>query len=190
VKDHSLSVSPGGKVSLGLGVTAPHAGDNVSVTISGLPTYETITDKLDGKTFSGSDGHRTRCYRYSGNERGSDHHCEGSPGDHGELRHVDIVGWHLVQPQPMVRSSCNQCCNVDDDFWQLIGPIVGGPHEHRSVAPRSSRIRGCGDNAQRSGSIEVERGVSRRRHDDQFYTERWCDCVCPPQSDDGGRLPQ
>jgi hypothetical protein len=54
VADHNLSVSPGGSVSLGLGVSVPHAGDNVSVTISGLPTYETITDKLDGKTFSGS----------------------------------------------------------------------------------------------------------------------------------------
>ena len=26
----------------------------VTVTISGLPKYETVTDKLDGKTFSGS----------------------------------------------------------------------------------------------------------------------------------------
>jgi hypothetical protein len=54
VADHSLSVSPGSTVSLGLGVSVPHVGDNVSVTISGLPNYETITDKLDGKTFSGS----------------------------------------------------------------------------------------------------------------------------------------
>jgi hypothetical protein len=54
VKDHSLSVNAGGKVSLGLGVSVPHVGDNVSVTISGLPKYESITDKLDGKTFSGS----------------------------------------------------------------------------------------------------------------------------------------
>jgi hypothetical protein len=54
VADHSLSVSPGGKVSLGISVSTPKAGDNVSVTISGLPKYETITDKLDGKTFSGS----------------------------------------------------------------------------------------------------------------------------------------
>ena len=54
VTDHSLSVSPGDKVSLGIGVSVPNASDNVSVTISGLPKYETITDKLDGKTFSGS----------------------------------------------------------------------------------------------------------------------------------------
>jgi len=35
-------------------VSVPHTGDNVSVTISGLPKYETITDNLDHKTFSGS----------------------------------------------------------------------------------------------------------------------------------------
>jgi hypothetical protein len=54
VADHTLSVSPGGKVSLGIGVSVPHAGDNVSVNISGLAKYETITDNLDHKTFSGS----------------------------------------------------------------------------------------------------------------------------------------
>jgi hypothetical protein len=52
VPDHSLSVSPGGQVSLGTGVSVPHAGDNVSVKISGLPGYETIT--ADDKTFRGS----------------------------------------------------------------------------------------------------------------------------------------
>ncbi|WP_024512555.1 hypothetical protein [Bradyrhizobium sp. ARR65] len=51
--DHALSVSPGSQVSLGIGVSVPHAGDNVTVNISGLPNYETITDNLDGKTFSG-----------------------------------------------------------------------------------------------------------------------------------------
>jgi len=54
VPDHSLYVSPGKSISLGIGVTVPHAGDSVTVNISGLPRYETITDHLDHKTFSGS----------------------------------------------------------------------------------------------------------------------------------------
>jgi hypothetical protein len=54
VADNTLSVSPSGSVSLGIGVSVPHAGDDVTVKLSGLPKYETIADKLDGKTFSGS----------------------------------------------------------------------------------------------------------------------------------------
>ena len=54
VADHSLSVSPGHSVSLGIGVTVPNKGDAVTVHVAGLPRYETITDNLDHKTFSGS----------------------------------------------------------------------------------------------------------------------------------------
>jgi beta-glucanase (GH16 family) len=52
---NALSVSPGPVgVPLGIGVSVPHAGDSVTVKIAGLPKYETITDNLDHKTFSGS----------------------------------------------------------------------------------------------------------------------------------------
>ena len=44
----------GGKVGLGTRVTTTDHNDRVSVNITGLPTYETITDKLDGKTFKGN----------------------------------------------------------------------------------------------------------------------------------------
>jgi hypothetical protein len=54
VADNALSVSRGQSVSLGIGVSVPHAGDNVTVKITGLPKYETITDNLDHKTFRGS----------------------------------------------------------------------------------------------------------------------------------------
>jgi hypothetical protein len=55
VANNSLYVSPGGSIPpLGLEVSVPHAGDNVTVNISGVPKYETITDKLDGKSFSES----------------------------------------------------------------------------------------------------------------------------------------
>ena len=44
----------GGKVSLGVGVSAPASSTATTVTITGLPRYETITDKLDNKTFKGT----------------------------------------------------------------------------------------------------------------------------------------
>ncbi len=44
----------GGTVPLGITETAPANATSASVTIKGLPSYETITDKLDGDTFSGS----------------------------------------------------------------------------------------------------------------------------------------
>jgi hypothetical protein len=54
IADDSLWVAGrGGKVDLGTKVTTTDANDVVTVNITGLPKYETITDKLDGQTFSG-----------------------------------------------------------------------------------------------------------------------------------------
>jgi hypothetical protein len=56
VADSSLSVQGhGGTVGLGLSVKSSDPNDAVSVEIKGLPRYETITDKLDGRTFRGND---------------------------------------------------------------------------------------------------------------------------------------
>jgi hypothetical protein len=79
VANQSLHVSPGGSVSLGLGVSVPNAGDNVSVNISGLPKYETITDKLDGKTFSGSSVTLTAAEVNSGLSLSSSYRGHGHP---------------------------------------------------------------------------------------------------------------
>jgi Big-like domain-containing protein len=54
IADPSLSVTAGGNVALGVNVTVPETGDNVTVKITGLPSYETITDVLDGETFEGT----------------------------------------------------------------------------------------------------------------------------------------
>ena len=54
IANNSLSVTAGGNVALGVDVTTPEAGDTVSVSIAGLPSYETITDALDRKIFAGS----------------------------------------------------------------------------------------------------------------------------------------
>ena len=55
VADSTLSVSGrGGTVGLGVNVTTTDPNDAVTVNITGLPKYETITDKLDGQTFRGN----------------------------------------------------------------------------------------------------------------------------------------
>ncbi|MEH2562033.1 family 16 glycosylhydrolase [Bradyrhizobium sp. AZCC 2289] len=55
VADSTLSVAGrGGTVGLGVNVTTTDPNDAVTVNITGLPKYETITDKLDGRTFRGN----------------------------------------------------------------------------------------------------------------------------------------
>ena len=53
INSHALTVNAGGSISLPIGVTAVDSDDTISVTISGLRSYETITDNLDHKVFSG-----------------------------------------------------------------------------------------------------------------------------------------
>jgi hypothetical protein len=56
VADPSLWVAGrGGTVDLGVNVTTTDPNDRVSVNITGLPRYESITDALDGQTFRGKD---------------------------------------------------------------------------------------------------------------------------------------
>lgn len=79
VADHALSVGAGKSVALGLGVSIPKAGDNVTVNIKGLPSYETITDSLDHKTFSGSNVTLTAAEANSGVTLNSNYHGRGQP---------------------------------------------------------------------------------------------------------------
>jgi hypothetical protein len=54
VADPTLTVTGrGGTVDLGAKVTTTDSNDLVTVNITGLPKYETITDRLDGQTFQG-----------------------------------------------------------------------------------------------------------------------------------------
>ncbi|GAA0005592.1 hypothetical protein BDS110ZK4_14900 [Bradyrhizobium diazoefficiens] len=56
IADDSLWVAGrGGTVDLGTKVTTTDSNDLVTVNITGLPKYESITDKLDGRTFQGKD---------------------------------------------------------------------------------------------------------------------------------------
>jgi hypothetical protein len=51
---NALTVNAGGSVALPINVASFDADDTVSVTISGLASYETVTDNLDQTTFSGN----------------------------------------------------------------------------------------------------------------------------------------
>ncbi|WP_407181796.1 hypothetical protein [Bradyrhizobium sp. STM 3562] len=106
VDDHSVSVSPGGKVSLGIGVSVPHTSDNVSVNISGLPKYETITDNLDQKTFSGRSITLTAAEVNSGLSLSSSYHGHGHPTATLTVTAQDTTG------TPM--SSASQTITVND----------------------------------------------------------------------------
>ncbi|MBR1132241.1 heparin lyase I family protein [Bradyrhizobium iriomotense] len=56
VADNSLWVAGrGGTVDLGTKVSTTDSNDRVTVHITGLPKYESITDNLDGQTFHGKD---------------------------------------------------------------------------------------------------------------------------------------
>jgi hypothetical protein len=78
VPDNTLSVTGGGKVDLGVDVTATES-DVVSVNIKGLPRYETITDNLDGHTFRGKDITLTAAQVDSGLTLQSNYRGSGDP---------------------------------------------------------------------------------------------------------------
>jgi hypothetical protein len=54
IAHHSVSVPAGGTVALPIRIAEFDSDDTVSVTISGLASYETVTDKFDDTVFSGS----------------------------------------------------------------------------------------------------------------------------------------
>jgi hypothetical protein len=54
IANHSVGVSKFGAVSLPISVAGVDSDDTIFVTIKGLTRYESITDKLDNKVFTGS----------------------------------------------------------------------------------------------------------------------------------------
>jgi hypothetical protein len=79
IANSALSVTGGGgTVGLGITVTAPSAATATTVTIAGLPSYDVITDSLDGKTFKGnsivlSEAEADSGLTLTSNYRGSEH---------------------------------------------------------------------------------------------------------------------
>ncbi|MET3158134.1 hypothetical protein ABIF34_005159 [Bradyrhizobium japonicum] len=80
IADNSLWVAGrGGTVDLGTKVTTTDSNDIVTVNITGLPKYETITDKLDGQTFRGNNITLTAAQVDSGLELHSYYRGGGHP---------------------------------------------------------------------------------------------------------------
>jgi beta-glucanase (GH16 family) len=80
IADDSLWVAGrGGTVDLGAKVTTTDSNDLVTVNITGLPRYESITDKLDGQTFRGNNITLTAAQVDSGLELTSYYRGGGHP---------------------------------------------------------------------------------------------------------------
>lgn len=80
IADNSLSVAGrGGTIDLGTKVTTTDSNDVVTVNITGLPRYESITDKLDGQTFRGNNITLTAAQVDSGLELQSNYRGGGYP---------------------------------------------------------------------------------------------------------------
>ncbi|RBP15801.1 uncharacterized protein (TIGR01370 family) [Roseiarcus fermentans] len=88
-----LTVSGGGgKVALGVHVTAPASATATTVTIAGLPRYETITDSLDGARFSGSSLTLTAAEVDSGLTLTSHYRGGGTPSATLTITATDTIG--------------------------------------------------------------------------------------------------
>ncbi|MGY4615488.1 hypothetical protein ACVWZ4_000715 [Bradyrhizobium sp. USDA 4472] len=80
IADSSLAVAGrGGKVDLGTKVTTTDSNDHVTVNISGLPRYASITDRLDGQAFRGNNITLTAAQVDSGLELTSYYRGGGHP---------------------------------------------------------------------------------------------------------------
>jgi hypothetical protein len=125
IANNSLSVAAHSSVALGIGVTAPDSGGAVSVTIKGLPRYETITDNLDHQTFRGSSITLTAAEVNSGLTLNSNYRGGGQPVATLTVTATDSAGTTApqsitVKDPPAVGSSTNQA------FALLTQYLAGG----------------------------------------------------------------
>jgi autotransporter passenger strand-loop-strand repeat protein len=88
----SLFVAAGGSVPLPVSVASFDSDDKVSVTIAGLPAFETITDALDKKTFAGASVTLTAAEVNSGLTLHSTYGGSGQPIDTLTLTAANTAG--------------------------------------------------------------------------------------------------
>ena len=91
VASKALIVNEGGSIALPITVSPAHAG-NVSVTINGLASYETLTDALDHKVFSGSSVTLTAAEVNSGLSLASSYSGHGHPVNTLTISATDTIG--------------------------------------------------------------------------------------------------
>lgn len=140
VADNTLSVSPGGSVSLGIGVSVPHAGDDVAVNISGLPRYETITDNLDGKTFSGSSITLTAAQVNSGLSLSSSYRGHGHPTATLTVTATDSTGTPMTSAAQTITVLDPPATTSSDTSTTTSGHGTSSGHHwhHHAVATSSA----------------------------------------------------
>jgi parallel beta-helix repeat protein len=135
IANNSLSVAAHSSVALGIGVTAPDSGGAVSVTIKGLPRYETITDNLDHQTFRGSSITLTAAEVNSGLALNSNYRGGGQPVATLTVTATDSAGTTApqsitVKDPPAMGSSTNQAFAL---LTQYLAGGVGNQTGHGHV---------------------------------------------------------
>ena len=96
VTSAALTVDAGGSVALPVSVTPSQGSHAVSVTISGLASYETVTDALDHQTFSGGSITLSAAQVNSGLSLASNYTGADHPVNTLSLTAMDTVGHHAV----------------------------------------------------------------------------------------------
>jgi len=149
VADKTLSVKPGGSVDLGIGVSTTDKNDIVSVYIRGLPSYETITSKLDGQTFSGKNITLTAAQVEGGLVLNSSYKGSGSPT---ATLSVTAIGKDPVSGA--TASSGTQTITVTDPPASAGWSSQYGGHNHsHSFALLSQSLAGGNQGRADSGQI-------------------------------------
>ena len=100
IATNALTVDAGGSVALPISVS-PSSGDHaVSVTISGLASYELVTDNLDHKTFTGSSITVTAAEVNSGLLLASGYTGTDQPQNALTVTAAEAIGHHTLTSAP------------------------------------------------------------------------------------------
>ena len=100
IADNALTVNAGGSVSLPISVSPSGAHEATAVTIAGLPSYESVTDNLDHKTFTGSSITLSAAEVNSGLSLASDYTGTGHPVATLTATASETIGHHTLTSAP------------------------------------------------------------------------------------------
>ncbi len=159
VADNTLSVQPGGKIDLGISVSTTDKNDVVSVNIRGLASYETITDNLDGRTFTGKNISLTAAQVASGLVLQSNYQGRGEP-----TATLSVTATGKDPISGAVATSATKTITVTDPPAAASGSsgAGGGFDHHRSFALLSqslaSGFHGCADVGQIATAVSQATG--------------------------------
>ncbi len=172
IADHTLSVAGrGGKVGLGARVTTTDHNDRVTVNITGLPTYETITDKRDGKTFRGNNITLTAAQVDSGLVLHSYYRGKGHP-----VAKLTLTASAKDPVTGAVKKAAPQTITVTDPTSYVTRPVLTVADHTLSVTGRGGKV-GLGT---RVTTTDHNDRVTRKHHGpadvrDDHRQARWQD---------------